>query len=1002
MENTKSLPVVVFFAEHSPFSLLLAKEFVESGCYVVVVTENTKEWQMPGLGLVNTEILPYSSIGSISDPDYVFLLDLTSTDRKPHLPDKFYNKIESVYLVSKKLQVKTCYAFSSNIKSSLHEKLSVRADELTKDRDTYAAVLYLGDPVTENSFADDCSLLKAHIRGRIVLSDDTSCFVVDAESACKEVIRSTFSLKAYGRKTSIFSSFVNTNELNSVAGEAGAHRETFNTESVDLVNFQSDYQITTPFNKEKFLINLSSFAKHHNRKTVNNSEEHSAYEDFDLKQGETIPRLSKQGTSFSGFSKANNTGGETDGVETNNNDLNIRGVDVYENVPTTTPLSAHVPNYSSFAHIQEVKSGFFKKWQKTYKDKAEVLSRAFGNLNRKIRRTLTKKVSSVHRPSSSKRLLIPTLRNKTVSLQKLFHFKFVRLAVVAFVVLPLFLLLVSYASLVFAQNLYHSGNVAYARAALKTSYFSSNAAYRYTSTLAGSPVGFFYKGLASTFFVMNKTASVGEKALDVYSELSGFSGAVFNNNSPDFNRLTQQISLDLYHLYSELGFLEGEVKMLFDKSNGLINIPLGKIASSDSRKAVLGASKVFNVLPNMLGKEKPATYMILLQNNLHKRATGGIIEAVGVVSFSSGKLIDYNVYSVDYLDSRLMGHVEPPSPIKDYLGQNKWSIKHSNWDPDFAISAAQAQWFLDKQLDISVDGVIGIDLEVIRKFLRGGSLYVPGYPEVTYDNLYSTTEELSSTLYRSEYFVGLTEAFIEKIRESSLKNIANYTLAVAQGLEEKNIQVYFNDEDTQKIFDDLNWSGTLSINKCRGNCYDDFLSIVEVSLQGDGSASGIRRHADLNISIEEGIVKRRLVVYMENPASNLSEYQTYLRILVPQESGLGEVGVFGQVQKTESKTEIFGLRNLKEAGVFISIPRGESKAINLTWESAIETDFNKKGSYNLSVKKQAGTAGFPLKASVQFPEEMQITTFPTFSLTNASEFSYNSDLARDFFWQANW
>ena len=47
---------------------------------------------------------------------------------------------------------------------------------------------------------------------------------------------------------------------------------------------------------------------------------------------------------------------------------------------------------------------------------------------------------------------------------------------------------------------------------------------------------------------------------------------------------------------------------------------------------------------------------------------------------------------------------------------------------NFPVSAERAEWFLDKEIDVAVDGVIAIDLNVIKDVLEMvGPVYLNDY-----------------------------------------------------------------------------------------------------------------------------------------------------------------------------------------------------------------------------------------------------------------------------------
>ena len=81
-------------------------------------------------------------------------------------------------------------------------------------------------------------------------------------------------------------------------------------------------------------------------------------------------------------------------------------------------------------------------------------------------------------------------------------------------------------------------------------------------------------------------------------------------------------------------------------------------------------------------------------------------------------------------------------PINKYLKEANWFLRDSNWDMNFPVSAERAEWFLDKEIDVAVDGVIAIDLNVIKDVLEMvGPVYLNDYQtQVSYENFYEKSK----------------------------------------------------------------------------------------------------------------------------------------------------------------------------------------------------------------------------------------------------------------------
>lgn len=95
------------------------------------------------------------------------------------------------------------------------------------------------------------------------------------------------------------------------------------------------------------------------------------------------------------------------------------------------------------------------------------------------------------------------------------------------------------------------------------------------------------------------------------------------------------------------------------------------------------------------------------------RSTGGFIGSFAVLSFENGKLYDMPIYDVYDADGQLKGHVEPPKPIKNILGEANWYLRDSNFDPDFPTSARRAEWFMKKTLNLDLDGTIAVNVNTL-------------------------------------------------------------------------------------------------------------------------------------------------------------------------------------------------------------------------------------------------------------------------------------------------
>src|SRR3989339_1362482 len=113
----------------------------------------------------------------------------------------------------------------------------------------------------------------------------------------------------------------------------------------------------------------------------------------------------------------------------------------------------------------------------------------------------------------------------------------------------------------------------------------------------------------------------------------------------------------------------------------------------------------------------PKNYLILLQNNMELRPTGGFIGSFAKVSFEGGKLKKLDVNDSYAIDGQLGIHVEPPKEIKEDLGQKDWFMRDSNWEPDFPTSARQQGGFYTKETAERVEGGFGLEISALERLI---------------------------------------------------------------------------------------------------------------------------------------------------------------------------------------------------------------------------------------------------------------------------------------------
>jgi hypothetical protein len=120
--------------------------------------------------------------------------------------------------------------------------------------------------------------------------------------------------------------------------------------------------------------------------------------------------------------------------------------------------------------------------------------------------------------------------------------------------------------------------------------------------------------------------------------------------------------------------------------------------------------------------------------------------------------------------------------------------------------------------------------------------------------------------------------------------------------------------------------------------------------------------------------------------------------MIPSDSKL--IGVKNKAGQTETNLlpEITQEKGRQEVGVYIEISPNSSEDITFEWQNNLPK--NPINSYGLFVRKQAGVDASPM--SVKFAGITNIQSNPIFTLTKSGGYSYNTNLAHDFFARLYW
>jgi len=408
------------------------------------------------------------------------------------------------------------------------------------------------------------------------------------------------------------------------------------------------------------------------------------------------------------------------------------------------------------------------------------------------------------------------------------------------------------------------------------------------------------------------------------------------------------------------------------------------------------------------------TFLVLLQNNMELRPTGGFIGSFALITFQDGALIDFDVKDVYAADGQLKGHVEPPKQIKEILGEANWYLRDSNWDPDFIESAKDAEWFLSKELGRDVDGVIGFNLEAAKKMLDAfGEIYLADFNEkISSDNLFERAEfwtenEFFSGSTQKMAFLGLLgQQLFESIKAAKPEEHLKLARALIDSLEENEITIYAHDPKLAFDLHSLGWDGTIKQPKCAAeNCINDYLFLVEANLGVNKANYFLRRNIEQIIDIKStNKIEQIIKINYENTASSNNwpggKYVNWMRVLMPPNKQIESITItdplnpkIRQTIPVDQRTEEI-INNKKILGFKMEVPINQRRTVEIRLSQQVNLNPD-SFSYVLYWQKQPGYQETPVSVLISFPDTWQpVQVNPAASIVSG-KLLFNPQFSRD-------
>ncbi|MBU1177098.1 MAG: DUF4012 domain-containing protein [Patescibacteria group bacterium] len=377
------------------------------------------------------------------------------------------------------------------------------------------------------------------------------------------------------------------------------------------------------------------------------------------------------------------------------------------------------------------------------------------------------------------------------------------------------------------------------------------------------------------------------------------------------------------------------------------------------------------MIPEIAGFNGERTYLLLFQNNLELRPSGGYLGNFGIIKVKNGNTTVFETHDTNIFDGFGKIQTESPKPIQDYLGINNWQMRDGNWSPDFKISAEQVEYFYHLQGgQENFDGVIAVNAGILPNLLKlTGPVYLQEFDKEfkSEDVLYQLEYEVEKAYVernieegeRKKIFKALINEILERAIQGNLSFKNELKNLALKELDEKNIILSLKDIDTQKTISKFKWDG--KVDQLYKN---DYLMIVEANLASKKSNAFIEREVEyaVNLNEEKPRVNLKIKYAHQNKEKDWfnDDYRFYLRIYTPIGSWLENSN--GMSSEIEFTNEL----NKTVFGSWVEVPAGQEKIIE--FEYTLPTSFNQE-EYKILVQKQSGIDSFPFKLILEKDKE---------------------------------
>ena len=250
----------------------------------------------------------------------------------------------------------------------------------------------------------------------------------------------------------------------------------------------------------------------------------------------------------------------------------------------------------------------------------------------------------------------------------------------------------------------------------------------------------------------------------------------------------------------------------------------------EGRRELAGLTRALALLRDLTGPETEARILVLSQDTLELRPTGGFIGSYGILRFSRGTAELERFEATEDLPDPSPPLRAPPS-LADYLPR-AWNLSNANWSPDFPTSAGYAVDLYRRHGGGEVDGVMALtELATARLVGALGSLKLPSYAIPVVEEGFETravyeVEKIPYDVPRKKFLIELSDVLFARLFDLSADQLPGVANAVQRSLSAGDMQLWFKDPARQSLLAGAEATGDLPDTPPAS----DFLMVVDANM----------------------------------------------------------------------------------------------------------------------------------------------------------------------------